>query len=215
MKKINIFSLITGIIGAVNLSYVVATIIFMLCRTPSGSIGIIGAADSDILLSFAIGVFISSWQFVALLFGVALILTSLFTAIFKKTTENCLTIKTSLTAVIVSALCAVTVYCAGTVYKLIKFNAIDARPVAFPCCLVAGIIAIVGLIVLLALYISSPANSMDAPIIAGFLPKTTASGHCSQNFYGSDRRTMVGRWGGFQSRRPPMPRETASVVRPA
>ena len=153
MKKLNLFSLITGILGAVNLLYVVATIIFMLCGTPSGSIGIIGAADSDILLSFAIGVFISSWQFVALLFGVALILTSLFTAIFKKTTENCLTIKTSLTAVIVSALCAVTVYCAGTVYKLIKFNAIDARPVAFPCCLVAGIIAIVGLIVLLALYI--------------------------------------------------------------
>lgn len=156
MKKINLFSLITGIIGAANLLNVVATIIFMLCRTPSGSIGIIGASDSDIsdmLLSFAIGVFISSWQFVSLLFGVALILTSLFTAIFKKTTENCLTIKTSLTAVIGSALCAVTVYCAGTVYKLIKFNSIDARPVAFPCCLVVGIIAIVGLIVLLALYI--------------------------------------------------------------
>ena len=153
MKKLNLFSLITGIIGAVNLLYVVATIIFMLCGTPSGSIGIIGGADTDILLLFAIEVFISSWQFVALLFGVALILTSLFTAIFKKTTENCLTIKTSVTAVIVSALCAVTVYCAGTVYKLIKFNSIDARPVAFPCCLVAGIIAIVGLIVLLALYI--------------------------------------------------------------
>ena len=154
MKKINIFSLVTGILGALCIAFAVATIVIAVNQPANeGSIGIIGGADTDILLLFAIEVFISSWQFVALLFGVALILTSLFTAIFKKTTENCLTIKTSVTAVIVSALCAVTVYCAGTVYKLIKFNSIDARPVAFPCCLVAGIIAIVGLIVLLALYI--------------------------------------------------------------
>ena len=153
MKKINIFSLVTGILGALCLLVAAIPIILVLTNFGGANdIGVIGGADTPTAIHVAY-VVMDGWPVLALWLGVPLILTSLFTAIFKKTTENCLTIKTSVTAILISALCAVTVYCAGTVYKLIKFNSIDARPVAFPCCLVAGIIAIVGLIVLLALYI--------------------------------------------------------------
>lgn len=153
MKKINIFSLVTGILGALCIAFAVATIVIAVNQPANeGSIGIIGGADDAFLRDVLIILLVRSWQFIAILLGVALILTSLFTAIFKKTTENCLTIKTSVTAILISAMFAVVVYSFSCFYPAMVIGSLHWHPVAYPCHIAAFVIALVALVILIAQY---------------------------------------------------------------
>ena len=152
MKKINIFSLITGIIGVGCIaSFVIPVIVALVNQSQSNSIGIIGGGDNP-TMNFILSRLVGTWQGLCFMLGVPLILTSLFTVIFKKTTANCLTVKTSVTAILISAMFAVVVYSFSCFYPAMVIGSLHWHPVAYPCHIAAFVIALVALVILIAQY---------------------------------------------------------------
>lgn len=151
MKKINIFSLVTGILGALCLLVAAIPIILVLTKFGGANdIGVIGGADTPTAIHVAY-VVMDGWPVLALWLGVPLILTSLFTVIFKKTTANCLTVKTSVTAILISAMCGAGAFSCMQLFLMNLFGA-DENPVAYPCFKAAAVIAIVAFVFLVAQY---------------------------------------------------------------
>ncbi len=140
MKK---FSIITIIIGAfLIISGIVTPWISLLLMPPTPSVGIIGGADGPTLNYLYRDAWLSSIFFPTTLFGVAALICGLVSLVFKKIISEICTIKSSVIALILSALCGVAFYCV-IVYIF------ETSVISIVCCL----LALVGCCILCVSYI--------------------------------------------------------------
>lgn len=153
MKKINIFSLVTGIIGV--LCILVAAIPIILVLTNFGGandIGIIGGADTP-TINFIMSCLVGTWQGLCFMLGVPLVLTALFAIIFKKTVSNHCSLKTTITALLISAMVGAEAGCFINCFLIAATGQMHKHPIQYPWSVAGTTVAFVAILGLLALYI--------------------------------------------------------------
>lgn len=153
MKKINIFSLITGIIGVGCIaSFVIPVIVALVNQSQSNSIGIIGGGDNP-TMNFILSRLVGTLPGLAFLLGVPLVLSSIFALIFKKTVSNCCSLKTTILSVLISAMVSAGFFCFINCFLIAALGEVHEYPRQYPWSVAGNIIAFVATLLLLALYI--------------------------------------------------------------
>ncbi len=152
--KLKRISLLTLLIGAI-LSIVGVIVPFIALQnytSQNGAIGIIGGADTP-TLEFLVMRIMNGWPFVAILFGVALIVSALFCLIFSKTIKNNCNIKTTAFSFVLSAVGAAGLVCALLWFSVVSFDEMSKHPIAYPVSIILGIVCFFAFIVLIAVYL--------------------------------------------------------------
>lgn len=151
LKQISLLTLLTGalflIIGAI-----VPFITLQNYTSQNGAIGIIGGADTP-TYEFVVFRILNGWPFVAILFGITLIVSALFCLIFSKTVKNNCNIKTTALSLGLSAVGAAGLVCAFLWFSIVSFGEMSKHPIEYPVSVLLGIISFLGFIVLIALYL--------------------------------------------------------------
>ena len=153
MKKSNLFSLITGILGVGCISlFAIPVILVLVNPAQSSSLAIIGGADTP-TINFIMSCLVGTWQGLCFMLGVPLVLTALFAIIFKKTVSNHCSLKTTITALLISAMAGAEAGCFINCFLIAAMGKVHEHPVKFPWSVAGSIIAFVATLLLLALYI--------------------------------------------------------------
>ena len=153
MKKLNLFSLVTGIIGALCIVFAVATIVIAVNQPANeGSIGIIGGVDTP-TINFIMSCLVGTWQGLCFMLGVPLVLTALFAIIFKKTVSNHCSLKTTITALLISAMVGAEAGCFINCFLIAATGQMHKHPIQYPWSVAGTTVAFVAILGLLALYI--------------------------------------------------------------
>lgn len=153
MKKSNLFSLITGILGVGCISLFAIPVIFVLVNpAQSSSLGIIGGADTP-TINFIMSCLVGTWQGLCFMLGVPLVLTALFAIIFKKTVSNHCSLKTTITALLISAMAGAEAGCFINCFLIAAMGQMHKHPIQYPWSVAGTTVAFVAILGLLALYI--------------------------------------------------------------
>ena len=154
--KLKIFSLLTLLIG-VLFSIIGAIVPFITLQSyasHNGSIGIIGGADTP-TYEFVVFRIMNGWPFIAILFGITLIVSALFCLIFPQTVKNNCNIKTTALSLGLSAVGAAGLVCAFLWFTIVSFSEMSKHPIEYPVSVLLGIFCFFVFVVLIALYLKA------------------------------------------------------------
>ena len=118
---------------------------------PETDIGIIGGSDLP-TANFLIGKILSNAYGLLILFGLPTAVCSLFSLIFSRTVKKCCCFSTTATALGLSACASLGAYSLFTFASCFFLNTPSKHPIAFPASIGCGMIALIGLILLMVLY---------------------------------------------------------------
>lgn len=151
MKK-SLIALFCGIF-LIAVGILIPVISVLIIGSAGGSVGIIGGADgpSAIYLSSQL---LSGFPFVLILFGTAIVLSSLFCLIFRKTVKEHCSIKTSILSLALSAVGALGMFCFIEWLIIVGWNSMKFYPIVYYASIIIGIISLITAILLLVLYIT-------------------------------------------------------------
>lgn len=151
VKRVSLFTLLTGVLFSI-IGVIVPLITLQIYTSQNGAIGIIGGAGTPTyeLVAFQ---FMNGWPFFAILFGITLIVASLFSLIFSKTVQNNCSIKTTALSLGLSAAGAAGLVCAFLWFTIVSFGEMSKHPIAYPASVLIGILCFFAFIVLIAIYL--------------------------------------------------------------
>lgn len=119
----------------------------------SQAIGIIGGADGNNATALTNNIFLqSNILYVIRLLGGALILSGLFLLVFKKDVKKNCSLKTSGTALAVSTVLSLGLYCARTFAFCFIMTHPRKHPISLPVSIILGVLCLIALILLLRIY---------------------------------------------------------------
>ena len=151
LKQISLLTLLTGALFLI-IGVMFPFITLQNYTSQNGAIGIIGGADTP-TYEFLVFRIMNGWSFVAILFGVTLIVSALFCLIFSKTVKNNCNIKTTALSLGLSAVGAAGLVCVFLWFAIVSFGEMSKHPIEYPVSVLLGIISFLGFIVLIALYL--------------------------------------------------------------
>ena len=118
---------------------------------PSDDIGIIGGADRP-TANFLIGKILSNAYGLLILFGLPTAVCSLFSLIFSRMVKKCCCFPTAATALGLSACASLGAYSLLIFASCFFLTDPSKHPIAFPASVACGMVALIGFILLMALY---------------------------------------------------------------
>ena len=151
LKQISLLTLLTGSLFLI-IGVIVPFITLQNYTSQNGAIGIIGGADTP-TYEFIVFRIMNGWPFVAILFGIALIVSALFCLIFSKAVENNCIIKTTALSLGLSAVGALGLVCDFLWFSIVSFGEISKHPIEYPVSILVGIICFLAFIILIAIYL--------------------------------------------------------------
>ncbi len=151
LKQISLLTLLTGVLFSI-IGVIVPLIRLQNYISQNGAIGIIGGADmpTTYFLVFRI---MNGWPFVAILFGITLIVSALFCLIFSKTVKNSCNIKTTALSLGLSTVGAAGLVCFFLWFSIVSFGEMSKHPIEYPLSVLLGILCFFAFIVLIAIYL--------------------------------------------------------------
>lgn len=150
MKKFSIISLICGALLILS-SLFIPAFSLLIASNNTSAVGIIGGADSPTLRFMLNQMIWKGCWFVALQFGIVILLTGIVSLIFRKPIANNCSIKTSLLSLLISTGGGLGFSCLIT--RFFMGNHIELFPIQYPCCIVFGYLSLIFCILFLMLYI--------------------------------------------------------------
>ena len=129
---------------------------------PETDIGIIGGSDLP-TANFLIGKILSNAYGLLVLFGLPTAVCSLFSLIFSRTVKKCCCFSTTATALGLSACASLGAYSLFTFASYFFLTTPSKHPIAFPASIGCGMIALIGLILLIALYCKLRGKKASVP----------------------------------------------------
>ena len=150
LKQISLLTLLTGALFSI-IGVIVPFITLQSYTSQNGAIGIIGGADTP-TYEFIVFRIMNGWPFVAILFGITLIVSALFCFIFSKTVKNNCNIKTTALSLGLSAVGALGLVCAFLWFSITSFGEMSKHPIEYPVSVLLGIFCFFTFIVLVAIY---------------------------------------------------------------
>ena len=153
LKQISLLTLLTGALFSI-IGVIVPFITLQNYTSQNGAIGIIGGADTP-TYEFVVFRIMNGCLFIAILFGITLIVSALFCLIFSKTVKNNCNIKTTALSLGLSAVGAAGLVCAFLWFSIVSFGEMSKHPIEYPVSVLLGIISFFGFIVLIALYLKT------------------------------------------------------------
>ena len=150
LKQISLLTLLTGAMFSI-IGVIVPFITLQNYTSQNGAIGIIGGADTP-TYEFVVFRIMNGWPFVAILFGITLIVSALFCLIFSKTVKNNCNIKTTALSLGLSAVGAAGLVCAFLWFSIVSFGEMSKHPIEYPVSILLGIVCFFAFVVLIALY---------------------------------------------------------------
>lgn len=153
LKQISLLTLLTGALFSI-IGVIVPFITLQNYTSQNGAIGIIGGADTP-TYEFVVFRIMNGWPFVAILFGITLIISALFCLLFSKTVKNNCNIKTSALSLGLSAVGAAGLVCAFLWFSIVSFGEMSKHPIEYPVSILLGIVCFFAFIILIALYFKS------------------------------------------------------------
>lgn len=150
LKKFSLLTLLAGILLLI-IGIIVPIVAVYIYTSQNGAIGIIGGADTP-TYEFVVFHIMNGWPFIAILFGITLIVSSLFCLVFSKTVKNNCSIKTSVLSVGLSAVGAAGLVCAFLWFLIVSFGEMSKHPIEYPVSILLGIVCFFAFVVLIALY---------------------------------------------------------------
>ena len=151
LKQMSLLTLLTGVLFSI-IGVIIPFITLKNYTYQNGAIGIIGGADTP-TYEFVVFRIMNGWPFVAILFGITLIVSALFCLIFSKTVKNNCHIKTTALSLGLSAVGAAGLVCAFLWFSIVLFGEMSKHPIEYLVSVLLGIISFLGFIVLIALYL--------------------------------------------------------------
>ncbi len=150
LKQISLLTLLAGVLFSIT-GVIVPFILLQNYISKNGPIAIIGGADMP-TTNFIVFRIMNGWPFVAILFGITLIVSALFCLIFSKTVKNNCNIKTSALSLGLSAVGALGLVCAFLWFTIVSFGEMSKHPISYPTSIILGMICFFVFIILIALY---------------------------------------------------------------
>lgn len=150
LRHISLLTLLAGIMFSVTAA-LVPFIALQNYTSQNGATGIIGGADTP-TYEFAVFHIMNGWPFVAILFGITLIVSALFCLIFPKTVKNNCNIKNTAISLGLSAVGAAGLVCAFVWFTIVSFGEMSKYPIEYPASVFLGIVCFFAFVVLIALY---------------------------------------------------------------
>ena len=151
LKQMSLLTLLTGVLFSI-IGVIVPIITLQNYTSQNGAIGIIGGADTP-TYEFVVFRIMNGWPFVAILFGITLIVSALFCLIFSKTVKNNCNIKTTALSLGLSAVGAAGLVCAFLWFSIVSFGEMSKHPIEYPISVSLGILCFFAFIVLIAIYL--------------------------------------------------------------
>ncbi len=151
LKQISLLTLLTGALFSI-IGVIVPFITLQNYTSQNGAIGIIGGADTP-TYEFVIFHIMNGWPFVAILFGITLIVSALFCLIFSKTVKNNCNIKTTALSLGLSAVGAAGLVCAFLWFSIVSFDEMSKHPIEYPVSILLGIVCFFAFAILIAVYL--------------------------------------------------------------
>ncbi len=150
LKQISLVTLLAGVLlsaaGAIAPFIVLQDYI-----SKNGTVGIIGGADTP-TTSFIVFRLMNGWPFVAVLFGITLIISALFCLIFSKTVKKNCSIRTTAFSLALSAVGAAGIVCFFVWFAMVAFHETSKYPIEYPVSVMLGILCFFTFVVLIACY---------------------------------------------------------------
>lgn len=148
--KLKRFSFVSLLVGA--LAFLVGLIVPMIAYAMhDGAIGIIGGADTP-TYRFIVFQRMYGLPFIAILFGVTVVITALFCLIFPNTVKNNCSIKTTVLSMGISVVGALGLVCAFVWFSIVTFGKMSKFPIEYPASVLLGVLCFFAFIVLIVLY---------------------------------------------------------------
>ena len=151
LKRNAIVLLILGAI--IFLAGIMVPIISMKIYTAQhGAIGIIGGADTPTMYFMAFRL-MNGLPFVAILFGITLIVSAGFCLIFSNTVKKHCNINTSVISLGLSGFGALGLICAFLWFSIVSFGETLKNPIEYPVSILLGIVCFFAFLVLIVVYL--------------------------------------------------------------
>ena len=151
LKRNALIILILGF-TALFIGFIMPLIYWKSCTSNNGAIGIIGGADAPTYV-FMLSSLFDGLPFILLLFGITLVVSSVFCLLFPNTVKKYCNINTSVISLGLSILGASGLLCTILWYSIVAFGEMAKNPIKYPVSVLLGIISFLGLIILIALYL--------------------------------------------------------------
>lgn len=151
MTKLKICSYVALCIGAIlTLASTVLAFIFISSAMQNEGIAIIGGADiPTALIIFSI---LGEYTLYPFIIGITLVIGALFCLIFRKTTENNCTLKTTMLSLAISFIGAAGLCCVYVYGSIAAFHEFSKHPIAYPMSIGLGLLALALFVILIAFY---------------------------------------------------------------
>ena len=157
MVKRSLIVLILGFV--VLLAGVFAPVIRVMTYTAkNGAIAVIGGVDTK---SSAVLMY-SGLPTVLILFGVSIIICSIFCLIFIKSISNECSVKTSIVSIGISAVISLEIYCILAYISCFFLTSPDRHPIRYPASIIVAGICLIAYVLLLWLYFRHRKSNMSA-----------------------------------------------------
>ncbi len=150
LKQISLLTLLIGALFSIT-GVIVPFITLQNYTSQNGAIGIIGGADTP-TYEFIVFRIMNGLPFLAVLFGISLVISALFCLIFSKTVKSNCNIKTTALSFGLSAIGGAGLVCAFLWFTIVSFHETSEYPIAYPASLLIGILCFVAFVVLFAIY---------------------------------------------------------------
>ena len=138
LKRNSLLVLILGLIVSF-IGFIMPLIYWNSYISNNGAIGIIGGADTPTYV-FMLSTLFDGLPFILVLFGVTLVVSSVFCLVFSKTVEKYCDINTFALSLGLSGLGALGLVCAFLWFSIVSFGEMSKHPKGYPISILLGVV---------------------------------------------------------------------------
>lgn len=160
LKQMSLWVLLSGVV-LLLVAFAMPVAFWEIYASNNFGVGIIGGADAPTYMYMLSRLF-DGLPFVLILFGITLVVSSVFCLLFSKTVRKNCGIKTSAIALTLSGVGAAGLGCALNCFAIFAFSNPTKYPIELPCTVLLGMICLAVFVVLIAQYFKVRQTSWSA-----------------------------------------------------
>ena len=151
LKQNSVFALIFGFV-ILLVGAVMPLIYWGNYTSRNGTIGIIVGSAAPPSYTFMLSALFDGLPIILILFGISIVISSVFCLLFSKTVNVCCNIYTSVLSLGLSAVSAIGLVCAFLWFTIVSFGEMSKHPIEYPASILLGILCFLAFAVLIVLY---------------------------------------------------------------
>lgn len=150
LKRFSLIALISGLFISV-LGFLIPLIYWSSYTAHNGTIGIIGGADAP-TYTFMLSALFDGLPIDLVIWGITLVVSSVFCVLLSKTVKTYCNIKTSAISLALSGIGALGLVCAFLWFTIVAFGEMSKHPIEYPVSILLGVLCFFAFLVFVALY---------------------------------------------------------------